>query len=55
MKILHTSERHVRRMCEAGAFPNAHKPGIGKQARWKILRIEVIQHKIKSYPNPHYG
>lgn len=54
LKILHTSERHVRRMCEAGVFPNAHKPGISKLGHWRILRIDVMQHKLKSYPNPKY-
>jgi hypothetical protein len=37
---------HIERMCRNGVWPSAHKPGGGLRAHWRILRSEVIAHKL---------
>jgi hypothetical protein len=56
---VHNASRHlnrspsmVRRMCEAGVFASAHKPGMGQRGWWLILKSEVLKHKLKRHPNP---
>jgi hypothetical protein len=45
----------VQKMCEGGVFRTAHKPGMGRNAHWKISSQEVNQHKYKSHPNPNFA
>jgi hypothetical protein len=47
--------RMVQKMCEGGVFRTAHKPGMGRNAHWKISSQEVNQHKYKSHPNPNFA
>lgn len=54
-KFLPVSRRTLARMCEEGVFKTAFKPGNGgKTSQWKVLRAEVIQHKVNAHPNPYY-
>lgn len=46
---LDLSIRQVTRMFLKRLFPSAHKPGCGKNAHWKVLRTEIIKHKLKGH------
>jgi hypothetical protein len=46
-KMLGFGMRYIQKLCEDGTFSTAHKPGKGKQARWRIARLEVIEKKHK--------
>jgi len=49
-KYLPISSRQVARMCESGIFKSAFKPGTGgKTSKWKVLRSEIIQHRINAH------
>jgi hypothetical protein len=49
-KYLPISKRQLARMCEAGIFKSAFKPGTGgKTSRWKILRSEILAHRLNGH------
>jgi hypothetical protein len=52
-KQLGLCHRHVRRMCAMRVFVTAWKPGVGKYAHWKILRAEIMAHKINKHAQPY--
>lgn len=43
-KYLFKSYDTVQRMCREKVFKSARKIGVGRTARWQILRREVIQY-----------
>lgn len=45
--LLGTSVYIVRRLCNAGVFKTASKPGTGRNAHISILRSEVLARKLE--------
>lgn len=52
-KYLDLSPRMVQLMCQRGVFKSAFKGGMQtSRSKWKILRSEVIAHKIRGHFHP---
>jgi len=49
-KYLNISKRAIQDMCNKGIFKSAYKPGTqGRTSAWKVLRSEIIQHRINGH------
>ncbi len=50
-KYLMLKVRRIEQMCRERVFPSAHKPGKGPNAHWRILRSDVINHRMNNHLN----
>ena len=51
-KYLGLSVVQVSRMCKAGVFPSAHKPGMGVTSGWRMLKSDVARHLYERHVFP---